>query len=47
MAEASRPLIEMKNIDLYFGTFHALKDVSVNFDASRSRSGGRSSSRTG
>jgi simple sugar transport system ATP-binding protein len=33
MAEATRPLIEMKNIDLYFGTFHALKDVSVNFGA--------------
>jgi simple sugar transport system ATP-binding protein len=33
MASASRPLIEMKNIDLYFGTFQALNDVSVNFDA--------------
>ena len=33
MASATRPLIEMKNIDLYFGSFHALKDVSVDFDA--------------
>ncbi len=33
MASATRPLIEMKNIDLYFGTFHALKNVSVDFDA--------------
>jgi simple sugar transport system ATP-binding protein len=33
MVSATRPLIEMKNIDLYFGTFHALKDVSVDFDA--------------
>jgi len=28
-----RPLIEMKNIDLYFGTFQALKNVSVDFHA--------------
>jgi simple sugar transport system ATP-binding protein len=28
----SRPLIEMKNIDLIFGTFQALKNVSVNFN---------------
>ena len=28
-----RALIEMQDIDLYFGTFHALKGVSVNFDA--------------
>lgn len=27
------PLIEVKNLDLYFGLFHALKDVSVSFDA--------------
>jgi simple sugar transport system ATP-binding protein len=33
MASATRPLIEMKNIDLYFGTFQALNNVSVNFDA--------------
>jgi simple sugar transport system ATP-binding protein len=33
MAQGTRPLIEMKNIDLYFGTFHALKNVSVDFDA--------------
>lgn len=25
------PLIQVKNLDLYFGTFHALKDVSVDF----------------
>src|SRR3990172_7575947 len=31
MNEARNPLIEMKNIDLYFGTFRALTDVSVNF----------------
>ena len=29
----TRPLIEMKNIDLIFGTFQALKDVSVSFDS--------------
>ncbi len=28
-----RPLIEMRDIDLYFGTFHALKSVSVDFDS--------------
>ena len=28
----SRPLIEMKNIDLTFGSFQALTDVSVSFD---------------
>lgn len=28
-----RPLIEMKNINLYFGTFQALKNVTVDFDA--------------
>jgi simple sugar transport system ATP-binding protein len=33
MASATRPLIEMKNIDLFFGTFQALSNVSVNFDA--------------
>ena len=33
MAEIKRPLIQMKNIDLYFGTFQALNDVSVDFDA--------------
>ena len=33
MASASRPLIQMKNIDLYFGTFQALNNVSVDFDA--------------
>jgi len=32
MSEATRPLIEMKDIDLYFGTFQALHNVSVNFD---------------
>ena len=31
MNEARKPLIEMKNIDLYFGTFRALTDVNVNF----------------
>jgi simple sugar transport system ATP-binding protein len=31
MTEARKPLIEMKNIDLYFGTFRALTDVNVNF----------------
>ena len=29
----SRPLIEMKNIDLTFGSFQALTDVSVSFDS--------------
>ena len=33
MADVKRPLIEMKNIDLYFGTFQALKNVSVDFNA--------------
>ncbi|MGH6898253.1 MAG: ATP-binding cassette domain-containing protein [Geminicoccaceae bacterium] len=33
MASATRPLIEMKSIELYFGSFHALKNVSVDFDA--------------
>lgn len=27
------PLIQVKNLDLYFGTFHALKNVSVDFNA--------------
>lgn len=27
------PLIEMRDIDLYFGTFRALKNVSVDFDS--------------
>ncbi|MFQ5971838.1 MAG: ATP-binding cassette domain-containing protein [Alphaproteobacteria bacterium] len=30
---SDRPLIEMNNINLYFGTFRALKGVSVNFDS--------------
>jgi simple sugar transport system ATP-binding protein len=29
----TRPLIEMSNIDVSFGSFQALKNVSVNFDA--------------
>ncbi|WP_138472034.1 ATP-binding cassette domain-containing protein [Poseidonocella sp. HB161398] len=29
----AHPLISVKNLDLYFGAFHALKDVSVDFDA--------------
>jgi simple sugar transport system ATP-binding protein len=29
---STRPLIEMNNIDLFFGSFQALKDVSVSFD---------------
>jgi simple sugar transport system ATP-binding protein len=33
MADVKRPLIEMRNIDLYFGTFQALRNVSVDFDA--------------
>ena len=33
MAEVKRPLIQMKNLDLYFGTFQALSNVSVDFDA--------------
>ncbi len=28
----TRPLIEMNNIDLIFGSFQALKNVSVSFD---------------
>lgn len=31
MNEARKPLIEMRNIDLYFGTFRALTNVNVNF----------------
>lgn len=31
MNEARKPLIEMRNIDLYFGTFRALTDINVNF----------------
>ena len=31
MNEVRKPLIEMKNIDLYFGTFRALTDINVNF----------------
>jgi len=27
------PLIEVKELDLYFGMFHALKNVSVSFNA--------------
>jgi simple sugar transport system ATP-binding protein len=27
------PLIQVKNLDLHFGSFHALKDVSINFHA--------------
>jgi len=33
MEAARSPLIEMKNIDLYFGTFRALSEVSVDFYA--------------
>ena len=29
----STPLIQVRNLDLYFGAFHALKDVSVDFHA--------------
>ncbi|WP_172330121.1 ATP-binding cassette domain-containing protein [Mangrovicoccus sp. HB161399] len=29
----AHPLISVKNLDLYFGAFHALKDVSVDFNA--------------
>ncbi len=28
-----QPLIQVKNLDLYFGAFHALKNVSVDFNA--------------
>jgi len=31
MSNTQHPLIEMKNIDLFFGTFQALSDVSVSF----------------
>lgn len=30
---SENPLIRVKNLDLYFGAFHALKDVSVDFHA--------------
>lgn len=30
---ATHPLIQVKNLDLHFGSFHALKDVSVDFNA--------------
>lgn len=33
MAKAGTPLIQVRNLDLYFGAFHALKDVSVDFHA--------------
>lgn len=29
----THPLIQVKNVDLHFGSFHALKNVSVDFDA--------------
>jgi simple sugar transport system ATP-binding protein len=29
----THPLIQVKNLDLYFGAFHALKNVSVDFDS--------------
>ena len=29
----NHPLIQVKNLDLYFGAFHALKNVSVDFHA--------------
>lgn len=29
----AKPLIQVKNLNLYFGSFHALKDVSVDFHA--------------
>ncbi|PKP75113.1 MAG: sugar ABC transporter ATP-binding protein [Alphaproteobacteria bacterium HGW-Alphaproteobacteria-6] len=32
MADA-KPLIQVKNLDLYFGAFHALRNVSVDFHA--------------
>src|SRR3954468_3992826 len=31
--ETIHPLIQVKNVDLHFGSFHALKDVSVDFNA--------------
>ncbi len=33
MSTAKHPLIQVKNLDLYFGVFHALKNVSVDFNA--------------
>ncbi|MFC3057725.1 ATP-binding cassette domain-containing protein [Paenirhodobacter populi] len=33
MASTTTPLIQVKNLHLYFGAFHALKDVSVDFRA--------------
>lgn len=33
MSNAKHPLIQVKNLDLYFGVFHALKNVSVDFHA--------------
>lgn len=33
MADAKKPLIQVKNLDLYFGSFHALRNVSVDFHA--------------
>jgi simple sugar transport system ATP-binding protein len=33
MSTAKHPLIQVKNLDLYFGAFHALKNVSVDFNA--------------
>ncbi len=30
---ATHPLIQVKNLDLHFGSFHALKNVSVDFNA--------------
>jgi len=30
---ANHPLIQVKNLDLHFGSFHALKNVSVDFNA--------------
>src|SRR3989337_2133698 len=29
----AKPLIQVKNLNLYFGNFHALKNVSVDFHA--------------
>lgn len=31
--ETQHPLIQVKNLDLYFGAFHALRNVSVDFNA--------------
>jgi len=33
MPSTNALLIEMKNIGLYFGTFHALKNISVTFNS--------------